>query len=140
MHALRPYPSSYRPHGITYAHSASFAGPGINIIPGSQASGAALINPSSESAIQITRKSRIPPLPIAMLRDDYRGAEISRACKGRTIAFGDKGDHITPAALVGPLARSLAKDSLAHKRWAQARHGLFTTSIQQYLSKAFYIR
>ncbi|EUC61396.1 hypothetical protein RSOL_392720, partial [Rhizoctonia solani AG-3 Rhs1AP] len=121
---------------ITYAHSSLFADPGIDIIPGFQASGVALITPSS--AIEITRKSRIPSLSIAVLRDNYCSAEISRAHKGRTIAFGVKGDHVTPAASVGPLDRSWAEDSLTYEQWAQVWRRLLTL-IQQYLSKAFYI-
>ncbi|KDN34935.1 hypothetical protein RSAG8_12025, partial [Rhizoctonia solani AG-8 WAC10335] len=85
------------------------------------------------------RKGWKTPFSIAMLRDDYCIAAVTRARKGKTIAFGDEGDRVTLAASVESFDSSLAEDCLTYEQRVQAWRRLLPL-IRQYLSEALYVR
>ncbi|KDN36469.1 hypothetical protein RSAG8_10807, partial [Rhizoctonia solani AG-8 WAC10335] len=124
-------------HHITGPHPALSADPDDDIIPGFQASGVTLVIP--DSIIQNMRKGWKTLFSIAMLRDDYCIAAVSQAHKGKTIAFGDEGDHVTFAASAESYDSSLPEDHLTYEQWVQVWCRLIAL-IRQFLSEALYVR
>ncbi|CEL52977.1 hypothetical protein RSOLAG1IB_06045 [Rhizoctonia solani AG-1 IB] len=91
---------------------------GDPVIPGFQASGIVLT--IADSIVRIMRNGWLTSFSIAMLRDDYCAAIVSRPRKGRTIAFGDEGEEVTFAATTESFDPTLPEDCMSYEQWIQA--------------------
>ncbi|CUA67876.1 hypothetical protein RSOLAG22IIIB_07569 [Rhizoctonia solani] len=134
---INPLGDPIIPPNLISAQASSLADLYDGIIPGFQASGVTLAIP--DSVVQNMRRGWKTPFSIAMLRDEYCIAAISRARKGKTISFGDEGDHVTLAASSETFDSSLPEDCLTYEQWVQAWRRLLAL-IREYLSEVLHLR